>query len=336
MLLGIWWLILVEKLKVGVIGLGIMGSGMAYNLAKHGLLVSVYNRSKEKSEKFVERLKKDNVNIAESPKELMEKVDVVLTCVSNDEAVENIVYGDNGIVSGLSKGKVLLDSSTTSSELTGKISESLEEKDAHLIAGPMTGSKIRANDGTLTFMVGGNKEIAFSLKELFEACGERAVYLGNTNVAQDFKVLANQYQSDMLVTYAFKVLAGLAANAPMAGMQEVFDNTAAISGVAKFKSEFICGGDFGETHDKVHFQLDLMLKDLRLAKKVREKLGVKDVIAEQTLQIMEEASASGFGEKDFASIVDYIQNSEKYNPSGKKITGNKLTGAELIVGKASR
>jgi|TARA_B100001964_G_C14231262_1_gene600153 3-hydroxyisobutyrate dehydrogenase len=325
-----------EKLKVGVIGLGIMGSGMAYNLAKNGLLSGIFNRTKEKSEEFIERLKKDNVDISESPKELMEKVDVVLTCVSNDKAMENIVYGDNGIISGLSKGKVLLDSSTTSSELTVKIGKSLEEKGTHLVAGPMTGSKIRANDGTLTFMVGGNKEIAFSLKEVFEACGERAVYLGNADVAQDFKVLANQYQSDMLVTYAFKVLAGLAANAPMAGMQDVFDNTAAVSGVAKFKSEFICDGDFGETPDKVHFQLDLMLKDLRLAKKVRERTGINDVISEQTLKIFESASAAGFGEKDFASIVDYIQTSLEYNPTKKKITGNKLTGAELIVGKASR
>ena len=326
------------ELKVGVIGLGIMGSGMAYNLAKHNLLVSVYNRSKEKSEKFIEKLKKENidVDISESPKELMEKVDVVLTCVSNDEAMENIVYDDNGIIAGLGKGKILLDSSTTSSELTKKISKSLEEKGAHLVAGPMTGSKLRSNNGTLTFMVGGEKDIAFSLKPLFESMGERAVYLGAADVAQDFKVIANQYQSDMLVSYAFKALSGLAVNAPMSGMQEVFDNTAAISGVVKFKVDFICGGDFGETHDKVNFELNLMLKDLRLAKKVRERVGINDTIADQTLQIMEEASSSGHGKKDFAAIVDYIQSSKKYNSSGKKITGNSLTNAELIVGKASR
>jgi len=323
-----------EKFRVGVIGLGTMGSGMAYNLAKHNLLTSVYNRSKEKSEKFIEKL--NDVEISESPKELMENVDVALTCVSNDEAMENIVYGDKGIIAGISDGKILLDSSTTSSELTRKISKSLEEKDCYLIAGPMTGSKIRAHDGTLTFMVGGNKEIAFSLKSLFDAMGERAVYLGDADTTQDFKVLANQYQTDMLVAYAFKILSGLAVDVPMAGMQEVFDNTASISGVAKFKSEYICGGDFGETPDKVHFQLDLMLKDLRLAKIVREKSGIKDLIAEQTLKIMEEASAAGNGNKDFAAIVDFIQNSEKYNPSGKKITGNKLSGAELIIGKPSR
>jgi len=327
-----------EKFKVGVIGLGIMGSGMAYNLAKHDLLISVYNRSKEKSEKFLEKLKKENINvdIANNPKELMENVDVVLTCVSNDEAMENLFYGDNGILAGLVKGNILLDSSTTSSELTKKIDKSVEEKGAHLVSGPMTGSKLRANDGTLTFMVGGEKYIAFNLKPLFEAMGERAVYLGNVDVAQDFKVLANQYQSDMLVAYSFKALSGLAADVPMAGMQEVFDNTASVSGVVKFKIDFICGGDFGETPDKVHFQLDLMLKDLRLAKKVREKLGVNDTIADQTLQIFEEASKRGFGKKDFCSVVDYIQNSKKYNPAGKKITGNSLTNAELIVGKASR
>jgi len=79
-----------------------------------------------------------------------------------------------------------------------------------------------------------------------------------------------------------------------------------------------------------------MLKDLRLAKEVREKSGIKDLIAEQTLKIMEEASAAGNGKKDFVAVVDYIQNSKKYNPSGKKITGNSLTDAELIVGKPSR
>ena len=158
---------MVNKLKVGVIGLGIMGSGMAYNIAKHGLLVSIYNRTKEKSEEFLERLKKENiggVEISESPKKLTEKVDVVITCVSNDEALKSIVYGDNGILISLEKDKILLDSSTTSSELTKKIDKSLEEKRAYLVAGPMTGSKIKANDGTLTFMVGGSKDIAFSLK----------------------------------------------------------------------------------------------------------------------------------------------------------------------------
>lgn len=325
-----------EKFKVGVIGLGTMGSGMAYNLAKHDFLIGIYNRTKQRSIEFLKKINNDKVSLFENPKELMEKVDVVLTCVSNDEAMEDLLYSDNGVIAGLGKGKILLDSSTTSSELTKKISKSLMEKGSHLVAGPMTGSKLRANDGTLTFMVGGNKEIVFSLKPLFEACGERAVYLGAADVAQDFKVLANQYQSDTLVSYAFKALSGLAVNAPLAGMQEVFDNTAAISGVVKFKVDFICGGDFGETHDKVHFQLDLMLKDLRLAKRVRGRIGIKDVIADQTLQIMEEASAAGNGKKDFAAVVDYIQSSKKYNSSGKRITGNSLTNAELIVGKASR
>jgi 3-hydroxyisobutyrate dehydrogenase len=328
-----------DKIKVGVIGMGIMGSGMAYNLAKQGLLFGVFNRTKEKSEEFIEKLKKDNivnVEIFGNPKELAEKVDVVLTCVSNDEAIESLVYSDKGIIFGIGEGKILLDSSTTSSELTRKISKSLKEKGAHLVAGPMTGSKTKANGGALTFMVGGNKDVAFSLKELFGACGERAVYLGKADVAQDFKVLANQYQSDMLVAYAFKALTGLAAGAPMAGMQEVFDNTAALSGTVKFKSSFICGGDFGETPDKVHFELNLMLKDLRLAKNVRGRIGIKDIIAEQTLQIFEEASKAGFGKKDFVSVVDYIQNSLEYNPTKFRITGNSLTDAKLIVGKGSR
>lgn len=330
---------MVEKLKVGVVGLGVMGSGIAYNLAKNSLLVSVYNRTREKSEEFLKKLNSEKISgveIAESPKELAGKSDVVLSCVYNDAALENLVYSDNGILAGIGKGKILIDSSTISSDLVKKLSKSLEEKGAHFIAGPMTGSKIKAHNGTLTFMVGGPKDVAYSLKPIFEACGERAVYLGAADVAQDFKVLVNQYQSDMLVAYTFKALTGLVVGAPMADMQEIFDNTAALSGVVKFKASFICGGDFGETRDKVHFEFDLMLKDLRLAKKVRERLCINDTIAEQTLQIFEEASKEGYGKKDFAAVVDYIQNSKKYNPSGKKLTGNSLNNPQFIVGETTR
>ena len=96
------------------------------------------------------------------------------------------------------------------------------------------------------------------------------------------------------------------------------------------------GNDFGESYEKVHFELNLMLKDLRLAKQVREKTKIDDPISEQTLKIFEDAAKEGFGKKDFASIVDYIQNSNKYNPTKIKITGNSLSNADLISGDSTR
>ena len=325
--------------KAGFIGLGIMGFGMAYNLARKGLLAGVYNRTGARSREFLARLEKEGlggVKLASTPKELAGQVDVVLTCVSNDQAMDSIVFGRDGLLSGMSRGKILMDSSTTSSSQTAKMEKALAGKGARLVAAPMTGSRLRAHNGTLTFMVGGNKAAAYSLKPLFGAMGERAVYLGSAESAQDFKVLANQYQSDKLVSYAFKILAGLEAGAPMAGMQEVFDNTAALSGVAKFKAGFIVAGDFGDTHDKVHFELDLMLKDLRLAKQLRTRLGMVDPIADQTLKLFEQAPKEGHGRRDFAAIVDFIQNSPRYNPKGKRITGQSLTDAQLISGEKSR
>ena len=173
--------------KLGFIGLGVMGKPMATNLLKAGYPLTVWNRTRSKMNDLV----KLGATAGESPKDVAEKSDVVITMVSDSPDVEEVVLGPSGVIEGAKPGMILIDMSTISPTVTRKIAEKLAEKDVKMLDAPVSGGDIGAKQGTLSIMVGGPKEAFDECLPILEVLGKRITYMGSNGMGQSTK-LCNQ------------------------------------------------------------------------------------------------------------------------------------------------
>ncbi len=160
--------------RIGWIGLGTMGLPMASHLVKAGYELTVYNRTPEK----VETLVKLGAKVASSPALLAKGQEIIFTMLTADQAVEEVVLGKDGIIHGADPNTIVVDSSTIAASTSKKVAHELMQKGIHMLDAPVTGSEPQANEGLLTFMVGGDKEIFERCIPVLETMGKRAVYMG--------------------------------------------------------------------------------------------------------------------------------------------------------------
>jgi 3-hydroxyisobutyrate dehydrogenase and related beta-hydroxyacid dehydrogenases len=171
---------------IGFIGTGVMGKGMIRNLMKAGFTLQVFNRTKSKADELVD----EGAAWKDSPAAAAEGADVVITMVGYPKDVAS-VYFDNGILDHAAKGAYLIDMTTSSPQLAEKISAAAAEKGLHALDAPVSGGDVGAKNGTLSIMIGGEKEDADALAPVFKAMGQKIVYQGKAGSGQHTK-MANQ------------------------------------------------------------------------------------------------------------------------------------------------
>ncbi|MGC8583392.1 MAG: NAD(P)-dependent oxidoreductase [Thermoproteus sp.] len=174
-------------MRVGFIGLGIMGGPMARHLHKAGFLSAVYNRTRAKAEPFG----KLGVYVAESPADLAKRVDVVIEMVSDAPDVEQVLFGPGGVVEGARPGLVVVDMSTNSPDWARSFAERLAARGIDFLDAPVTGGQKGAEEGTLTVMVGGREDLFQRLLPVFKAFAKEVIYAGPVGYGQAMK-LVNQ------------------------------------------------------------------------------------------------------------------------------------------------
>ena len=170
-------------MRVAFLGLGIMGGAMATNLVKAGHEVTVWNRTPGK---LVE-----GAGVAPNPAAAAQGAEVVWICVADTDAVDEVVFGKDGVEASLSEGMIIADSSTISPSATAKFAEQVKAKGVAWVDAPMTGSKIGARDATLIFMVGGEDASIDRLGPLFAAMGKKIFRMGETSKGQATKLAMN-------------------------------------------------------------------------------------------------------------------------------------------------
>ena len=172
--------------NIGFIGLGVMGSPMAGHISNAEYNLKVFNRTKEKSELWRE---KHSGEVMLSPAELAESCDMVFLCVGNDQDVEEIVKGKNGVLEGLKAGGIIIDHTTTSSVLAKNMSASSYEKEVSFIDAPVSGGEIGAKEGTLTVMAGGDEEAFTSSTEVINLYSKFCKRMGDSGSGQLTKMV---------------------------------------------------------------------------------------------------------------------------------------------------
>ena len=172
--------------NIGFIGLGVMGSPMAGHISNAGYSLKVFNRTKKKSELWNEDYSGE---VAFSPAELAEGCDIVFLCVGNNQDVEEIVQGKNGVLEGLKAGGIIVDHTTTSSVLARTMSVSSSEKGISFIDAPVSGGEIGAKEGTLTIMAGGDEEAFKSSLEVISLYSKFCKRMGGSGSGQLAKMV---------------------------------------------------------------------------------------------------------------------------------------------------
>ncbi len=286
--------------KVGFAGIGTMGAGMSRNLVKAGFQVSVYNRTLPKAQAI------EGATVAGTPAELCKNAEIIFTCVSNDNSLKEILLSQQGIMSELTPKHILVDSSTTSVELTAEIAKKCAEKGATFLDAPVTGGMKGAAEGTLLFMIGGKQEAFERCRQTFEAMGKKLVYCGPNTYGQRMKIALNLTQSMMLESYLEGVTLGLKEGLKLGTIIEVLDNSGAKSGVASSKMPHILKKDFSPT-----FLLELMNKDLKLAESEMNKLGLVLPNADATIKVLQEGMDKGLSKQDWIAIAKLLEEKNK-------------------------
>jgi 3-hydroxyisobutyrate dehydrogenase len=281
-------------MRVAFLGMGIMGRPMAVNLVKAGHDVTVWNRS---SGKAVE-----GARVAESPAEAAREAEAVWMCVSDTKAVENILFGQQGVASGIAPGAIVVDSSTISPTAEHRFAEKLSAKGVHYVDAPVTGSKVGAENGTLIFIVGGEEETLAKLDPLFKAMGKQVFRMGGTSKGQAAKLAMNLQIALIYEGFAEALTLATKLGVNADTMLPLIQASMVRSGVVEYKAPFILKRDFSP-----NFPLRLMLKDIHLALDAAKEARVKLPGLETVEEVYEMASEDGHEDQDYAATLTLLE-----------------------------
>ena len=281
-------------MKVGFIGLGIMGSSMAYNIFKAGHELIVYNRTESKTKIF----KDAGVPVAKTPKEVAEKSEVVIIMVTDAPDVESVLFGKDGVVSGAHKGLIVVDMSTNSPEYAEKFAKKLAEYDVEFLDAPVTGGDVGAREGKLTIMIGGKKEIFEKVKPVFESMGKMIIYAGTTGSGQKMK-LVNQIAvalSDLAMIEAIELAKSF--NLDIEQVYKVLSTGGARSFTIESYMPRLMRGDL-----EPGFKLSHLRKDIGYALNEAKKNGTPLFATSLIYQMLISTENLGYGEKGIQALI---------------------------------
>jgi 3-hydroxyisobutyrate dehydrogenase-like beta-hydroxyacid dehydrogenase len=281
-------------MRVAFLGLGIMGQAMAANLAKAGHEVTVWNRTPGK---LVE-----GAAVAQTPAAAAQGAEVVWLCVSDTHAVEEVIFGKDGVEASLSEGMIIADSSTIAPAATLKFAERVGAKGVAWVDAPMTGSKIGARDGTLVFIVGGDEAVIERLKPLFAAMGKKIFRMGETSKGQATKLAMNLQIALTFEGFAEGLTLAAKLGVDPQQLLSLIEATMVRSGVVDYKASFILNRDFTP-----NFPLRLMHKDIRLALEAAKEARVKLPGLETVEEVYEMATEDGHKDLDYAATLTLLE-----------------------------
>ncbi len=283
---------------IGFIGLGLMGGNMVENLQKRGYEVAVMDLNKDAVDAVLAR---GNASEASSGKELAEKSDIVMLCLTTSEVVEKVVYGDTGVLAGMSEGKTLIDFGTSIPASTKKIGADLAKKGAGMIDAPLGRTPAHAKDGLLNIMAAGDVETFNKVKPVLDDQGENVFHLGALGSGHVTK-LVNNFMGMTTVATMSQAFA-VAKRAGVDG-QQLFDIMSAGPSNSPFMQ--FCKFYAVDGEEKLGFSVANANKDLGYFLALCEELGTTSLIAESTSKSLQAAVDKGLGQNDVPVIFDYF------------------------------
>ena len=286
--------------QIGFIGLGIMGSRMAANLRRAGFDLVVWNRTADKASRWASE---HGAEVAESPAAVAERCDRLITMVVDGAQVESILLAQ-GAADALAghEDPLAIDMSTIGPAAARRIGAALDERGVAFLDAPVTGSSPKAEAGTLTIMVGGERRDFERARPLFEAMGELTVHAGAIGDGQAVKVINNAVAASNTTVVAEALLLAKRLGLDLDALVRVMKAGSGASAMLDLKERPMREHDYTTL-----FKLAHMLKDLRLCLEEAEAIGIDMTFTDQTAAILAEADAEGHGDEDFAALLAALE-----------------------------
>lgn len=285
-------------MKIGFIGLGIMGEPMAKNLLKAGHSLVVYNRSKGSVKKLVESGAEEGL----SPKDVAGRTDVIITMLPNSPQVKEVVLGVDGVLEGARPGSVIIDMSSIAPLASKEVAAKAAEKRVDMLDAPVSGGEPKAIEGTLSIMVGGKKEVFDRCYDILTKMGKSVVFCGDIGAGNTTK-LANQVVVALNIAAMSEALVlGTKAGVDPEIIYNAIRGGLAGSTVLDAKAPMVLDGNF-----KPGFKIDLHIKDLANAIDTAHEIGAPLPLTSLVMEILQSLKADGEGQSDHSAIIKFYE-----------------------------
>jgi 3-hydroxyisobutyrate dehydrogenase len=282
-----------SKPKVAILGLGIMGGGMARRLLSSGFPVAVYNRNKEKSAP----LGSEGAFVAKTPGEAAASSEIILSMVSNDDASRDTWLGENGALAGAAPDSLLIESSTLTVGWIHELAAKAAERGCRFLDAPVTGTKPHAASGELTFLVGGTSEAVNAAMPVFSVLGQQTNHLGPVGSGALMKLINNFVCGVQAASLAEALGLIQAGGLDRTKALSILTGGAPGSGIVKRVADRVSAGNF-----EPNFALRWMAKDLSYAIAEGSNRKVPLETAAAALSVFQRAIAEGHGDEDFSAV----------------------------------
>lgn len=280
-------------LKVGFIGLGIMGQPMAQNVIKGGYALTVYNRSSEKTKPLVDA----GATVAPTPKAVAGASDVIILMLAGPEAIDAVLEGPEGLIAGMQAGHILINMSTVSPQYAKQLADRLTAKSAMAIDAPVSGSRKPAEEGALVILAGGPEDKVAQLEPLLTCMGKKVVYCGDTGQGASMKMAVNLLLGIMTAGLSEAVNLGQKCGLDTATMLETMLAGPMGCALFEFKKPMLIDDSFS-----TQFPLKHMTKDIRFALQTADENGAMAPIGHTVFQLYRQSMGQGLGDMDFAAV----------------------------------
>ena len=283
---------------IGIIGTGMLGEAVGLHLLNSNYNVTVFNRTKDKTEKLVQT----GATIADSPKEVAEKSDLVITVVRDADAVSQVAFGEDGIISGKHDGLVVADMSTINPNSAKEISQKFETSSVEFLEIPVMGGPNVAIDGKLVMMISGKKEIFGKFKEIFDTIAHQTYFLGDTGTAHSIKLAMNLQIAMLALSLSEGITLTRKAGFDPEIFLEILNSTYFKTGMSEGKAYKMIQDNFTPT-----FTLENLKKDLDTINDAAKSFGANLPMTERADEVYQNAIEAGFSDIDYNGVLAYLK-----------------------------
>ncbi|XP_060557581.1 uncharacterized protein LOC132717987 isoform X2 [Ruditapes philippinarum] len=287
-------------MRIGFLGLGIMGQGMVMNLLRSGHEVTVWNRTAQKCRDFV----KAGALKGSSPCEVVQQCDITFCCVADTTAVKDIVFGSQGVLRGIASGKCFVEMSTIDEETVQDVAEAIQARGGVYLEAPVVGSRVPALEGQLTILASGDRKLFDDCFSCFEAIGKKSLYLGSDpGAATRMKLIINMVMGSVVASLSEGMAMAEKVGLDLEDVAEVLSLGSLCCPTIVHKSQAI----LNQKYDP-HFPLQHQQKDLRLALQLGDKVEQPLYIAAAANELYKKARRLGYGESDISAVFRAASN----------------------------
>lgn len=287
-----------SKPRVAILGLGIMGSGMASRLLSAGFPVAVYNRNPDKAARF----SSTGAFVAGSPREAASHAEFIISMVADDIASRNVWLGANGALAGAARGSILIESSTLTVGWIKELAHAAAQQGCEFLDAPVTGTKPHAASGELLFLVGGSASALATARPVLSVLGREIVHLGSNGSGALLKLINNFVCGVQAASFAEAASLIDAGGLDHEKAVAILTSGAPGSVIVKRAAARAAENDFTP-----NFPLRLMAKDLGYAIDEASHRGLRLQTATSALAVFKHAIAQGHGDEDFSAVVKSLQ-----------------------------